>query len=207
MSRPPRYTPENPHAQDFLLPPARIGLGAADALSDQCLGRVSDMTTACYAADFLGPLGAAFDRRVPRAWTEARTTSSATVEYCDTDPRQTEFDRLVAGIRERRYDRVLLRWVADLCLTPTEIFGLVQVLAEAQVRVEVACWATPADLFAARPDRLVEFRRRSAVAKVLRLHRAGLGVEAVTRAVRVDQQAVSRTLVKHGLISPTENET
>lgn len=128
-------------------------------------------------------------------------------DYRDTDPRQAEFDRLVAGIRQRRYDRVLLRWVADLCLTQPEVFALVLTLAEARVRVEVACWATPADLFAAQPDRLAEFRRRSAGAKVLRFHRAGMGVEAVARAAGIGQGAVSRTLGKYRLLSSTENQT
>lgn len=165
------------------------------------------MRTASYTANFLGPLGAAFDRRATAALGVARLAASGVALYRDTDPRQAEFDRLVGDIRERRYDRLLLRWVADLCLTPLEVFDLIRTLTGAGVTVEVSCWVTPARLFAKCPERLARFRRRSAVAKVLRLHRAGLGVEAVARAALVGEKAVARTLAKHGLSTPTESMT
>ncbi len=163
------------------------------------------MKTAYYAAEFLDPLGAAFDRRATAALVAARLATPEVAVYRDLDPRQGEFHRLVGHLRERRYDRLLLRWVADLCLTTPEVFDLIRTLGEAGVAVEVACQVLPDSLFAGRPERLARFRRRVAVAKVLRLHRAGLGDEAVARAARVTRKAVARTLARHGPDTPTES--
>ena len=154
------------------------------------------MKTAFYWPAFLGPLGKQADFwALVNLLTETLTASDLEL-FLDTEPSRPALARLFNEIRKGHVNRVIVRSLSDLCLTPTEVMQFAVKVTTQGVRVEQIFSLLPCALVRMHPELVGRYRHRQRIAKVLRMRKAGLTILEVASMVRASPQQVYRILLK-----------
>jgi hypothetical protein len=156
------------------------------------------MKTAFYLPTFLGPLGREGDELTARAIHAEAMASTRFELFVDSDPTQPALERLLAEVRGGEVRRFVMRSLADLCLTFTEVCWLAVEMTTKEIESRSVIDASMAGIFANRPRRLGQYRHRQLAAKVLRLRRIGTSLAEICGLVRATRQQICRVLVGQG---------
>lgn len=152
------------------------------------------MKTAFYWPAFLGPLGKQADFwAVVNLLMETLTASDLEL-FLDTEPNRPALARLFAEIRKGCVNRVIVRSLSDLCLTPAELMQFAVEVTTKSVKVEQLFCLLPSSLVWKHPELVGRYRHRQLTAKVLRLRQAGLKISEIGSLARATPQQVYRIL-------------
>jgi DNA invertase Pin-like site-specific DNA recombinase len=152
------------------------------------------MKTAFYWPTFLGPLGKQADFWAVVNLLQETLTASDLELFVDTEPTQPALARLVAEIRKGRVNRVIVRSLSDLCVTPAELMQFAVEVTPASVKVEQLFSLLPSSLVWKHPELVGRYRHRQLTAKVLRMRQAGLTINEICSLARASPQQVYRIL-------------
>ena len=164
-----------------------------------------NMKTAFYWPAFLGPLG-----KQPDFWALVNllmesVTASDLELFLDTEPSRPALARLFDEIRRGHVNRVVIRDLSDLCLTPQEVMRFAVEVALKDVKVEQIFSLLPCDLVRMHPELVGRYRHRQRVAKVIRMRKAGLTILEIASMVRASPSQVYRILSKRSDHHPGGN--
>jgi len=156
------------------------------------------MKTCIYWPEFLGPLGKQADFwALVNLLMESVTTSDLEL-FVDTEPARPALTRLFNEIRKGHVNRVVIRSLSDLCLTPEEVMRFAVEVSLKGVKVEQIFSLLPSALVRTHPELVGRYRHRQRIAKVLRMREAGLTIMEIASMVRASPQQVYRILSKVG---------
>ncbi len=160
------------------------------------------MTTAFYWPAFLGPLGKQADFWALVNLLMESVTASDLQLFVDTEPNRPALARLFDEIRRGHVNRVIIRSLSDLCLTPAEMMTFAVEVTTKGVKVEQIFSLLPCALVRMHPELVGRYRHRQRIAKVIRVRKAGLTILEVASIVRASPQQVYRILSKLSIHHP-----
>ena len=153
-----------------------------------------NMKTAFYWPAFLGPLGKQADFwGVANLLMESVTASDLEL-FVDTEPSRPALARLFGEIRRGRVNRIIIRSLSDLCLTPEEVMRFAVEVTTRGVKVEQIFSLLPCALVRMHPELVGRYRHRQRIAKAIRLRKAGLTLMDIASMVRASPSQVWRIL-------------
>ena len=155
------------------------------------------MKTAFYWPAFLGPLGKQADFWGLVNLLMESVTASGLELFVDTEPSRPALSRLFNEIRRGNVNRIVIRDLSDLCLTPEEVKRFAVEVALKGVKVEQIFSLLPCALVRMHPELVGRYRHRQRIAKVIGMRKAGLTILEVASMVRASPQQVFRILSKH----------
>lgn len=160
------------------------------------------MKTAFYWPAFLGPLGKQADFWALANLLMESVTASDLELFVDTEQSRPALARLFDEIRRGHVNRVIIRSLSDLCLTPEEVIQFAVEVTTKGLKVEKIFSLLLCALVRMHPELVGRYRHRQRVAKVLRMRKAGLTILEIALIVRASPQQVSRILSKVSDHSP-----
>jgi len=160
------------------------------------------MKTCIYWPVFLGPLGKQADFWGLVNLLMESVTASDLELFLDTEPSRPALVRLFDEIRRGHVNRVVIRSLSDLCLTPAEMMKFAVEVSLRNVKVEEIFSLLPCALVRMYPELVGRYRHRQRIAKVIRLRKAGLTVMEIASMVRASPQQVYRIGLKLPITTP-----
>jgi len=152
------------------------------------------MKTAFYWPAFLGPLSKQADFWGVATLLMESVTASDLELFVDTDPARPALARLYDEIRRGPVNRVVIRSLSDLCLTPAEMMKFAVEVTTKGVKLEQIFSLLPCALVRMYPELVGRYRHRQRIAKVLRMRGAGLTILEVAWMIRASPSQVCRIL-------------